>query len=168
MKIVGLIVASLATSATAWSIASQQSSAGRSVDATSLQAVSRRSALTSSGAIIGGLVGSAAAANADGDDDEGFSSIAERAAKISQTIKQEEETSGETTNIARPAGYKNVDTRTAYDFTLPVAGELVEFKDLVKQSDDMSKVKAILVVNIKQDDPVARKNIPEFITMAAK
>merc|ERR1719162_2749190 len=30
------------------------------------------------------------------------------------------------------------------------------------------KVKAILVVNIKQDDPLARKNIPELISMAAK
>uniref|UniRef100_A0A7S3QIX7 Glutathione peroxidase n=1 Tax=Chaetoceros debilis TaxID=122233 RepID=A0A7S3QIX7_9STRA len=31
-----------------------------------------------------------------------------------------------------------------------------------------AKVKAILVVNMKQDDPIARKNIPELISLASK
>ena len=31
-----------------------------------------------------------------------------------------------------------------------------------------SRVKAILVVNIKQDDPLARKNIPELIALVTK
>jgi len=54
----------------------------------------------------------------------------------------------------------------------------VPFREMVKQefSKDEEgkdtkigeKVKAILVVNIKQDDPLARKNIPELISMAAK
>jgi hypothetical protein len=54
------------------------------------------------------------------------------------------------------------------DFTVPVAGEIVSFGDLVKQNEAKTKVKAILVVNIKQDDPIARKNIPEFISLASK
>jgi hypothetical protein len=29
-------------------------------------------------------------------------------------------------------------------------------------------VKAILVVNMKQDDPIARKNIPELIELSQK
>jgi glutathione peroxidase len=35
-------------------------------------------------------------------------------------------------------------------------------------ADEGAKVKAIVVVNIKQDDPVARKAIPELISLAAK
>jgi hypothetical protein len=156
----------LVSSAAAWSSAPQQSSA-RDVT-TSLEAISRRSAIASSAALLGAVVPVAvAAANAD-EADTVVESIAERAAKIAKGVEQEEETSGATTNMARPAGYKNADTRTAYDFSVPVAGELVDFKTLVQQNDELSKVKAILVVNIKQDDPIARKNIPEFITMAAK
>jgi glutathione peroxidase-family protein len=39
-------------------------------------------------------------------------------------------------------------------------GEPLTYKD--------AKVKAIIVVNIKQDDPAARKTIPELISLAAK
>jgi hypothetical protein len=112
-----------------------------------------------------GTVGASKGANAaDDDDDEqlDFSTIASRAAKISQALEEEIESS------AAPAPKPIPDGRTAYDFALPVAGETVSFGDLVKQDDAKSKVKAVLVVNIKQDDPIARKNIPEFISLASK
>jgi len=79
---------------------------------------------------------------------------------------------------------KNSDSRSAYDFSLPVAGKSIPFREFIKQeniesggeSDEEKKtktkkgvlVKAILVVNMKQDDPIARKNIPELISLAAK
>ena len=157
-----LLIASLVSSASAWSA----SSGRRSV--VSLEAVSRRSVLNS--ALVGGLVGTANAqgANAADDDDTGiaeeedFTSIAERAAKLSKTVAQEEDSN------AAPAPKPIFDGRSAYDFSLPVAGETVKFQDMILQNQERSKVKAILVVNIKQDDPVARKNIPEFIALASK
>lgn len=158
-----LLIASLVSSASAWSA----SSGRRSV--VSLEAVSRRSVLNS--ALVGGLVGTANAqgANAAADDDdtgiakeEDFTSIAERAAKLSKTVAQEEDSN------AAPAPKPIFDGRSAYDFSLPVAGETVKFQDMILQNQERSKVKAILVVNIKQDDPVARKNIPEFIALASK
>lgn len=119
---------------------------------------------------------SACAANAD--EGEGFESIAARAAQISKAVEAQEATK-EKENVAEA-----VDLRSVYDFSLPVAGEDVPFKDLIKQefittqiagenegetiSKTEAKVKAILVVNIKQDDPIARKNIPELISLAAK
>ena len=117
---------------------------------------------------------SAGIANAD----EEFESIAARAAKISKIVEAEE-AQKEQEKVTQVS-----DSRTVYDFTLPVAGVDVPFKDLVKQEFTTSessgqnegevstrtdaKVKAILVVNIKQDDPIARRNIPELISLAAK
>merc|ERR1712238_430783 len=64
------------------------------------------------------------------------------------------------------------DTRTAYDFGLPISGISIPFKEIIKQEindeSGQSKVKVILVSNMKEDDPVARKDIPEFISLAAK
>jgi hypothetical protein len=60
--------------------------------------------------------------------------------------------------------FKSTDTRTIYDFSLPIAGDSFDIKNLVQKDT----VKAILVVNIKQDDPIARKNIPELIALASK
>ena len=111
-----------------------------------------------------GVVGvSQQRANAADDDEQlDFGTIASRAAKISQALEEEQESN------AAPAPKAINDGRTAYDFTVPVAGEIVSFGDLVKQNEAKTKVKAILVVNIKQDDPIARKNIPEFISLASK
>jgi len=111
-------------------------------------------------------------------DEEGFESIAERAAKISK-MAEKEEAIKDSEKVAQV-----VDPRTSYDFTLPIAGEDVPFKDLIKQefttietpgenegeiiTKTEAKVKAILVVNMKQDDPIARRNIPELITLASK
>ena len=97
-------------------------------------------------------------------DEESFSSIAARAARISKEVEVQDETT-------KVAAALQSDTRNAFDFDVPVQGELVPFKSLVRQEfreDGTARVKAILVVNIKQDDPVARKNIPEFISLAAK
>jgi hypothetical protein len=155
-----LLIATLLHSVAAWSSSSRFQHRCSSV---SLHAVSRRSIL-SSAALIGTVGASKGANAADDDDDEqlDFSTIASRAAKISQALEEEIESS------AAPAPKPIPDGRTAYDFALPVAGETVSFGDLVKQDDAKSKVKAVLVVNIKQDDPIARKNIPEFISLASK
>lgn len=53
---------------------------------------------------------------------------------------------------------------TIYDLTLPIDGEEVPVTDLV----DPQKTKAVLVVNIKQDDPLARKNIPELLALSKR
>mmetsp|Transcript_19144 Transcript_19144/g.28675 ORF Transcript_19144/g.28675 Transcript_19144/m.28675 type:complete len:295 (+) Transcript_19144:144-1028(+) len=112
--------------------------------------------------------------------DEGFESIAARAANIAKIVEAEEAIKDqEKENEAKIA-----DSRTVYDFSVPVAGVNVPFMDLIKQEfittelpgenegevikNTQAKVKAILVVNIKQDDPIARRNIPELISLAAK
>lgn len=94
------------------------------------------------------------------DDDESFASIAARASKISQDMVNAEEEKTPSTSSSSGDG------RTAYDFTLPMAGVQTPIREIVRNQDN--KVKAILFVNIKQDDPVARKDIPEFISLAAK
>ena len=155
-----LLLAIILHSGAAWSSSSgiQQRS-----DSVAVHAVSRRSILSSAALIgVAGVSKEANAADDDEDEQLDFSTIASRAAKISQALEEEKESS------AAPAPKPIPDGRTAYEFSLPVAGETVNFGELVKQNDDKSKVKAILVVNIKQDDPIARKNIPEFISLASK
>lgn len=118
---------------------------------------SRRSFLSS---IVGGCV-LLSSVPVFAEEEESFASIAARAAKLSSDV-------GEKTPLAAP---KSDDPRTAYDFSLPVAGETVEFRDIVKQVYDdegRSRVKAILVINMKEDDPIARKDIPELISLATK
>lgn len=121
----------------------------------------RRSLLLS---VVGGgmvLSGFPSLASANNEEEESFASIAARAAQLSAEV-------GEKTVAATP---KSDDPRTAYDFSLPVAGETMQFRDIVRQSfgeDGKAKVKAILVVNMKEDDPVARKDIPELISLASK
>ena len=95
------------------------------------------------------------------DEEESFASIAARAAQLSSEV-------GENTPLASP---KSDDPRTAYDFSLPVAGEALPFLDIVRQqynSEGRARVKAILVINMKEDDPIARKDIPELISLATK
>lgn len=123
----------------------------------------RRSFVVSSSAFITAAA-AAASCTANAADDENFESIAARAAKMSKTIEQEEDPITPKKKIT--------DLRTAYDFTLPIAGKPIPFEEMIHQEtleDGKSKrVKAILVVNIKQDDIIARKNIPEMIALAAK
>jgi hypothetical protein len=95
------------------------------------------------------------------EEEESFASIAARASKLSSDI-------GEKTATTQVI---SDDPRTAYDFSLPIQGDQVPFDKIVNQeknAEGVSKVKAVLVVNMKQDDPVARKDIPEFIALAAK
>lgn len=116
--------------------------------------------------------------------EEGFESIAARASQMAKAVEKEGDSSTTTTQSSS----SSTDARTMYDFSLPVAGKDVPLFDLIQQEfydekinekeegQSMSsstvprdaRVKAILVVNIKQDDPVARKNIPELISLAAK
>ena len=107
--------------------------------------------------------GSPQAATADdaATSDESFAAIAARAGQLSKEIDKVN---------AQAAANVRKSEKTAYDFTLPVEASDVKFADLIKQEffDDGVKVKAILVVNIKQDDPVARKTIPELISLATK
>jgi hypothetical protein len=121
----------------------------------------RRSVLSS---LFGGALlvsGFPAVSAAAAEDDETFASIAARAAILSSDVGE-----------SKPqAVAKSDDPRTAYDFSLPVAGETIQFQDLVHQqynSDGRATLKAILVVNMKEDDPTARKDIPEFISLASK
>jgi hypothetical protein len=133
--------------------------------------------------------------------EEGFESIAARAAQMAKVAEQMDETDKDSASKSTQRTNTNTqlttDARTMYDFSLPVAGTDVPLFDLIKQEfyDEQVKngpdeevgtssssssspssstmkrdarVKAILVVNIKQDDPVARKNIPELISLAAK
>lgn len=113
-------------------------------------------------------------ANAEGDatSDDSFASIAARAGRISREV--------EAVNPSLSSEVRATD-KTVYDFSLPVKGEMVPFGDIIRQeyttqaletfggkSINVPKVKAIIVVNIKQDDPVARKTIPELMSLAAK
>lgn len=95
------------------------------------------------------------------EEEESFASIAARAAQLSSEVGEK------TTQVVQ----KSDDPRTAYDFDLPVGGETLKFGDIVHQEYDAqgrARVKAILVVNMKEDDPIARKDIPEFMSLASK
>lgn len=118
-----------------------------------------RRAFLSSVATAGSLV-LADSASAD-EGDESFADIAARASQLSTTQSEKAPT-----NIAQ-----NLDGKNAYDYELPYKGDNVAFKELIGQEFDeegRAKVKAILVINMKEDDPISRTNIPEFISLAAK
>jgi hypothetical protein len=106
-------------------------------------------------------VANAATTTNNEDETSSFANIAARANQISKEIDKEN---------AQIAATVRKSEKTAYDFELPVEGVPTKFADLIQQEfyDDGVKVKAILVVNIKQDDPVARKTIPELISLATK
>lgn len=65
-----------------------------------------------------------------------------------------------------------------YDFDLPMKGFDTPMTDLLARADKSGgggddgggkkQPKVVLFVNIKQDDVVARKNIPELIALASK
>jgi len=127
----------------------------------------RRSFLSKSTVGIAGLAAASSfsgiARAADDGDEESFASIAARAQKLSSDAG--EKVAAQT--ITNGKG----DTRTAYDFELPVQGRSVPFGELIRQEVDeegRSKCKVVLVSNMKEDDPIARKDIPEFIALAAK
>lgn len=97
------------------------------------------------------------------EEEESFASIAARASKLSSDA-------GDRAAVAAITNGSG-DTRTAYDFELPVEGRSVPFKEFIRQEYDeegRAKCKVILVSNMKEDDPIARKDIPEFISLAAK
>jgi len=112
----------------------------------------------------------AAAAVAAGDDEnESFASIAERANKISKQVDKQATVAAMSSSSSTSSGRKS--DKTAYDFTLPVEGKDVPFKDLIRQEvsdEDGPRVRAVVVVNMKQDDPISRKTIPELISLATK
>jgi glutathione peroxidase-family protein len=116
---------------------------------------------------------------ASADDDESYASIAERANKMSKEIDALRPRRS-TDSMIRPTN------QTIYDFSLPIGGVATPLAQIIRQefTDKRAtmvtneigepltykdaKVKAIIVVNIKQDDPAARKTIPELISLAAK
>ena len=109
------------------------------------------------------LSSSAAAAAEEMGATDDFAAIAARASQISKRL----DVDATVTATQRSSS----DQRTAYDFALPMEGEPVPFADLVHQEfspDKGATIKAIVVVNIKQDDPVARKTIPELMSLATK
>jgi glutathione peroxidase-family protein len=96
--------------------------------------------------------------------DDDFASLAARATRISKQV----DVDATSAVLKSPRGSNEM---SAYDFSLPVEGAVVPFRELIGQefsADDGAKVKAIVVVNIKQDDPVARRTIPELIALATK
>lgn len=133
-------------------------------DSSSVFSIDDRRSFLSRGTV--GLVGLAslhpAPALAD-EEEESFAAIAARASKLSSEAGDKAATEA----VATLSG----DTRTAYDFALPVAGKSIPFKELIRQEVDeegRAKCKVILVSNMKEDDPIARKDIPGFISLAAK
>uniref|UniRef100_A0A7R9ZR25 TPM domain-containing protein n=1 Tax=Craspedostauros australis TaxID=1486917 RepID=A0A7R9ZR25_9STRA len=121
----------------------------------------RRAFLSTMSAATAGILSMIAPNAALADDDESFASIAARASKLS---------SREGERSATPQ-FKTDDTRTMYDFSVPVQGRDVPLKELIRQEYDeegFARVKAVLVVNMKQDDPIARKDIPELMSLASK
>jgi glutathione peroxidase-family protein len=131
------------------------------------------------------MIGAVESAHAATDDDgAAFADIAARAQRLSQQVDATRPATTSSTILAT--------NKTIYDFTLPVAGSTVPFQTIVRQQPTSSTVeggeavgndnennnkllrfrdgpiKAIIVVNIKQDDPVARKDIPELMAIATK
>lgn len=153
----------------------------------------RRAFLTAAGSassiIFSASVLPALAEEGDAQPSTAFESIAARAAKVSQEVSEAEiakQTADEERKQALAKKIKD-DPRTIYDFTLPMKGKETKISEIIGQTfaDEGAKdtgdgwtdtgegggtvgttVKAILVVNIKQDDPIARKNIPELIALA--
>ena len=156
----------------------------------------RRAFLTAAGSassvIFSGILPALAEEGEDGQTSTAFESIAARAAKVSQEVSEAEvaqqaaQAAEEERKQALAKKIKD-DPRTIYDFTLPMKGKETKVTDIIGQTfvdegaNDSgdgwtdsgaiggtvgAKVKAILVVNIKQDDPIARKNIPELIALA--
>ena len=124
-----------------------------------------------------------------------FESIAARAARVSVEVEEAEiakEAADETATQRRKDAAQKLkdDKRNIYDFMLPINGKAREVAEVIGQTFDEgesgdgwsgggegmsdygttmgTRVKAILVVNIKQDDPIARKNIPELIALVSK
>lgn len=138
-------------------------------------ALSRRDVLSVAGGLIGGCCINALPAKAD-DSSESFASIAARASQMSKVVEEKQVNEGIT---AKETASKYFDSRTVYDFTVPFEGNDIPFGELIHQEryvekgedgevvNESVKVKAILVLNMKQDDPFARKDIPELISLAA-
>jgi len=92
-------------------------------------------------------------------DESTFASLAEKAAMLSSQVE----------NTEKDEIKQQDPTKTIYDFTLPIAGKQVPLEELVSRgSAGTHRPKAVLVVNIKQDDPIARRNIPELIALGAQ
>jgi hypothetical protein len=99
--------------------------------------------------------------------DDEFSAIAARASAISKELGSD----------SAPPPSQRTSDKTCYDFVVPVQGKEVPFADAIQQqmlnndgsdTSNSRKIRAILITNIKQDDPIARKDIPELISLAAK
>lgn len=140
-----------------------------------------RSATWIAGAGVASVPG---AALADDDDEAAGESIASRAARLSKVVADEQTQALEEAEIASPTtvpssssaeggGGAPADSRSMYDFALPMQGFDTPMTDLLGRSDKggdgaKKQPKVVLFVNIKQDDVVARKNIPELIALASK
>jgi glutathione peroxidase-family protein len=142
----------------------KDSAAAAAAAAISQTIVGRRTAVAS--LILVGASGilsthALAAESNSSDDDASFAAIAARATEITKVLDKE---------AAATAANIRKSEKTAYDFEMPIAQENVKFQDVIRQEfyPNGVKVKAIVVVNIKQDDPIARKCIPELISIATK
>jgi hypothetical protein len=121
--------------------------------------IPRREVLAGLGAAVSVfIVGNPAMA---AEEEDSFAAIAARASQISKEVDKE---------IAVVAANIRETEQTAYEFELPYEAKQIKFGDLINQQflQDGVRVKAILVVNLKQDDPMARRAIPELISLATK
>jgi len=81
---------------------------------------------------------------------------------------------GKTVPFAEAVGVKRgtrtkVTTKVRYDKPTEEGGEPVKIEENVEETEEYDvRPGAILLVNIKQDDPMARKNIPQLIQLAGK
>eukprot|EP00527_Entomoneis_sp_CCMP2396_P007774 CAMPEP_0198145660 /NCGR_PEP_ID=MMETSP1443-20131203/24829_1 /TAXON_ID=186043 /ORGANISM="Entomoneis sp., Strain CCMP2396" /LENGTH=328 /DNA_ID=CAMNT_0043809359 /DNA_START=150 /DNA_END=1136 /DNA_ORIENTATION=+ len=152
-------VSSPASNTQRWAIQAEPSSSSDDDDV-----YSRRSVISNilGAATVTGLIPGTGAWAEDGAEEESpFAAIALRANQISKDLDK--------ASASTAANIRQTE-KTAYDFTLPFEKNPVKFQDLIKQEfrEDGVKVKAILFVNIKQDDPIARRCIPELISLATK
>ena len=143
-----------------------------------------RSGAAAASALSTAWITGAGAALADDDEAAAGESIASRAARLSKVVVEEQTQALEEAEIASPTtvpsspaaeggGGAPADTRSMYDFALPMQGFDTPMTDLLGRSDQgddgaKKQPKVVLFVNIKQDDVVARKNIPELIALASK
>lgn len=97
-----------------------------------------------------------------------FESIAERASQLSPKATVSTDQMKQFSQNTEETMAQN--KKSIYDFEVPVSGKLVPVRDLVTReiNGEMKQPKAILVVNIKQDDPIARKNMPQLISLGSR
>ncbi len=128
---------------------------------------SRRNLLTSASSAASSAILLPLISNAE--EDTGSQDILQRARKLAEEADAKEREAAAIDAMARSAargGSAVISDKNIYDFSVPVKNADTGIADLV--STDGEKPKAVLFVNIKQDDPQARTNIPQLLQLTRK